>query len=251
MRNIKDTYGKEHSGDYFAYIRVSTDKQDVERQRLEIKNWLNGGDHKVIWFEETVSGKVSPDKRPELNKCLAMAKSVKGTIIVADLDRFSRSITQTLQFWEDHLEKGKSIKLVVVADPTITNSYQNLAMKAVFAEFERRKISERTKLGFDKVRQSIKDHGNYITKEGKTITHLGIHDKMDEARQKAGEAVAEEADVFADSVYPIIQSLIAKGESLESVANILTHSGTPTSRGGRWWASTVRNVLKRKEKGSK
>ena len=38
---IKTTAGKEHAGTYFAYVRVSTDDQDVRRQEMEIKKWLN------------------------------------------------------------------------------------------------------------------------------------------------------------------------------------------------------------------
>ena len=49
---VKNTAGHEHTGVYCAYIRVSTDKQDVARQEMEIEKWLNGGDHQVIWFKE-------------------------------------------------------------------------------------------------------------------------------------------------------------------------------------------------------
>ena len=77
---------------YCAYVRVSTDTQDVARQENEIKKWLGDTDHQVIWFKEQgVSGKVAPEKRPELSKCIDTARATKGTLIVADLDRFSRT----------------------------------------------------------------------------------------------------------------------------------------------------------------
>ena len=80
---VVNTSGQEHSGIYCAYVRVSTDDQDVERQKLEIKNWLNGGDHQVIWFEEEgISGKIAPEKRPKLAECINTAKASKGSIIV-------------------------------------------------------------------------------------------------------------------------------------------------------------------------
>ena len=37
---------------YCAYVRVSTDTQDVARQENEIKKWLGDTDHQVIWFKE-------------------------------------------------------------------------------------------------------------------------------------------------------------------------------------------------------
>ena len=33
---VKNTAGHEHTGVYFAYVRVSTDSQDVARQEMEI-----------------------------------------------------------------------------------------------------------------------------------------------------------------------------------------------------------------------
>jgi len=65
---IKTTAGKEHAGTYFAYVRVSTDDQDVRRQEMEIKKWLNGGNHSIVWFKEQgISGKIAPEHRPKLN----------------------------------------------------------------------------------------------------------------------------------------------------------------------------------------
>ena len=40
---VVNTSGQEHSGIYCAYVRVSTDDQDVERQKLEIKNLAQWG----------------------------------------------------------------------------------------------------------------------------------------------------------------------------------------------------------------
>ena len=107
---------------YCAYVRVSTDTQDVARQENEIKKWLGDTDHQVIWFKEQgVSGKVAPEKRPELSKCIDTARATKGTLIVADLDRFSRTDWHTLKFFDQTLKRGK-IKLIVVNDHTISES---------------------------------------------------------------------------------------------------------------------------------
>jgi len=67
---IKTTAGQEHTGTYFAYVRVSTDDQDVARQEMEIKKWLNGGDHSVVWFREEGISQVRPAQLfPEVNRC--------------------------------------------------------------------------------------------------------------------------------------------------------------------------------------
>lgn len=244
---VVNTSGQEHSGIYCAYVRVSTDDQDVERQKLEIKNWLNGGDHQVIWFEEEgISGKIAPEKRPKLAECINTAKASKGSIIVADLDRFSRTQWHTLKFFEEVLDKGK-IKLIVCNDPSISESFERFSMKVMFAEFERKKISERTKSGLARIKNELKEKGIYKSREGRKVTKLGIHDHMDKARARAGEVVKAQSDGFAQIVAPTILALQKSGMSYREIATNLNQIGTTTARGGAWYASTVRNVIKRLE----
>ena len=134
---------------YCAYVRVSTDTQDVARQENEIKKWLGDLDHQVIWFKEQgVSGKVAPELRPELSKCIDTVRASKGTLIVADLDRFSRTDWHTLKFFDQVLKNGK-VKLVVCNDPTISESKDKFALRTLFAQMEQEKISERSEL-YDK-----------------------------------------------------------------------------------------------------
>lgn len=244
---VKNTAGQEHTGVYCAYVRVSTDSQDVARQEMEIKKWLNGGDHQVIWFrEEGVSGKISPSKRPELSKCIETAKVNKGTIIVADIERFSRRIQDTMDFFEEKLEKGK-IKFVVCNEPEISESWERFSMKAYFGAMERHRIKERTRSGLAKIKEEIREKGRYQTRSGRTITKLGIHDHMEKARARAGEVVKAESDGFAQIVGPTIQALLNSGMTYREVAINLNQIGTTTARGGEWHASTVRNVIKRLE----
>ena len=42
----RSDHGAAHSGKFAAYVRVSTDKQDVVNQEHAIKAYLNGGDYK-------------------------------------------------------------------------------------------------------------------------------------------------------------------------------------------------------------
>ena len=246
MAKYDQSAGKEHRGFYCAYVRVSTDDQDVKRQEMEILKYLNGGDHEIVWFkEEGVSGKIAPEKRPQLSACIEMAKLKKGSIVVADLDRFSRSMVHTLTFFEQILDKGK-MNLIVCNDPTISSNYTNFAMKTMFAEFERRKISERTKSGLDRIKQELRDKGSYKTKQGRKITKLGMHDHLDKARAKAGEHVSAEADGFAEIHGPTIWKLLKAGDSYREIAQTFNNMQIPTARGGsKWYASTLRNLVYR------
>ena len=244
---IKTTAGKEHAGTYFAYVRVSTDDQDVRRQEMEIKKWLNGGNHSVVWFKEQgISGKIAPEHRPKLNECIETAKAMNGTIIVADLDRFSRTTWHTLKFFETILKKN-AVKLVVCNDPTISENKQNFYMKAMFADFERDKISERTKSGLARIKNELSAKGSITTSKGKRITKLGVHDEMDKARASASTAVKTIADNFATKIGPTVYKRLKAGESYREIAQELNELGVPTARGGNWHASSVRNIAKRLE----
>lgn len=60
----------------YAYIRVSTEMQTCEGQRLEINNYCRS--HNIIvgkWFSESVSGTISVEKRV-LGRLI---KKLKGT----------------------------------------------------------------------------------------------------------------------------------------------------------------------------
>ena len=228
---------------------------------MEIKKWLNGGNHSVVWFkEEGISGKIAPEHRPKLNECIETAKAMNGTIIVADLDRFSRTTWHTLKFFETILKKN-AVKLVVCNDPTISENKQNFYMKAMFADFERDKISERTKSGLARIKNELREKGSMTSSKGKRMTKLGIHDEMDKARASASEVVKTIADNFAMKIKPTIEKRLKAGDSYREIARELNELGVKTARqikdqsstktdnsSVKWHASSVRNIAKRLEK---
>ena len=85
-----------HRGKFVAYFRVSTDKQGrsglgFEAQRHAVDQFLNGGSWSLIGeFTEVESGK--RNKRPELEKALAVCKRQKAKLVIAKLDRLSRNL---------------------------------------------------------------------------------------------------------------------------------------------------------------
>ena len=125
------------------YLNLPFKNFFVERQKLDIELAQWWVIIKIIWFEEEgISGKIAPEKRPKLAECINTAKASKGSIIVADLDLQDTMVY--LKFFKEVLDKGK-VKLIVCNDPSISESYERFSMKVMFAEFERKKISQRTK----------------------------------------------------------------------------------------------------------
>jgi DNA invertase Pin-like site-specific DNA recombinase len=83
-------------GGFVAYYRVSTRKEGrsglgVAAQREAVSNYLNGGDWRIIGeFTEVESGRRSD--RPELEKALAAARVHSVPLVVAKVDRLTRSV---------------------------------------------------------------------------------------------------------------------------------------------------------------
>jgi DNA invertase Pin-like site-specific DNA recombinase len=111
------------------------------------------------------------------------------------------------------------------ADPFMLHLY------AALAEKERALISQRTKAALAaKKAQGVK---------------LG-NPRAAQAAVKAQAAHRASADRFAANVLPIVESIRVSGISSHAgIAEALNSRGVRTARGGRWHATTVRNLLAR------
>lgn len=79
----------------YAYIRVSTQRQELENQRYGIKTYSKTHSFKVdIWYEEKVSGTKKAENR-ELGELLKIIKS-GDTIIITEFSRLGRSTPDVL-----------------------------------------------------------------------------------------------------------------------------------------------------------
>lgn len=124
----------------YGYARVSTRDQSLEMQI----DALHKAKCEIIFTEKISSAKTV---RRELDKVLAMV--VQGdTIVIWRLDRFGRSLHELLRIIKE-LEK-KQVQLISLSDNIATNTNQGklfLQIVAVFAEYERTLIRERTIAG--------------------------------------------------------------------------------------------------------
>jgi DNA invertase Pin-like site-specific DNA recombinase len=107
-----------------------------------------------------------------------------------------------------------------------------LHLYAALAEKERRLISERTKAAL-------------AAKKGQGAT-LGNPKNLAAAGSIGRQTLIAQADEFAAKVLPIIRSIQAAGPiGMVTIANELNNRGIRTARGGRWYVSSVANVLTR------
>src|SRR5438045_2798789 len=95
-----------------VYIRVSSQSQKVDSQRVEIEQYLNRHQlNDVRWFEDKESGKTL--KRPGFQTLQdAIFRGEITTVIVWKLDRLARSFREGVAVVTEWCQKG--IRLVSV-----------------------------------------------------------------------------------------------------------------------------------------
>jgi DNA invertase Pin-like site-specific DNA recombinase len=131
-----------------GYARVSTIAQDLQSQLDALEK---AGCHKKQVFVDKVSG-VKED-RPGLDKCLSILE--KGdTLIVWRLDRLGRSVHHLISLVEDLQQKGVGFKSICDGHIDTTTASGELIFNifASIAQFERRLIQERTRVGLESAR---------------------------------------------------------------------------------------------------
>lgn len=130
----------------YGYIRVSSDKQTVENQRFEIKNFCSGNQISVNgWIEETISGTKNYTKR-QLGSLLEKVK--QGDLIVCtELSRLGRNLFMIMEIL--NICMTKECRVWTIKDNyRLGEDIQSKVLAFAFglsAEIERNLISQRTK----------------------------------------------------------------------------------------------------------
>jgi DNA invertase Pin-like site-specific DNA recombinase len=232
------------SGGFVAYYRVSTAKQGtsglgLEAQREAVQRYLNGGDWTILAeFTEIESGRKAD--RPELDKALAAARRHRVPLIVAKLDRLTRSVA----FLSRLLEAGVDVRFCDL--PQVEGPQGRFLLNSMVsvAELEAGLISQRTKaaLAAVKARNSGLPKGEQKRLGGIRQNHKPI---TAEARERATAAIAARVGERTRDLKPVLEELQGAGfTSLRAIARELTARRIPTARGGEEWSAVqVRRAL--------
>ena len=203
---------------FIVYYRVSTQRQGQSGLGIEAQKHACAHYDIVAEYTEVESGKKS--NRPELAKALAHAKEIGATLLIAKLDRLSRNV----HFITGLLEAG--VPITCADMPEADRTF--LQMAAVFAEWEGRRISKRTKAALAAAKRRGIKLGSPNPAKGGSVTGA--------QRASATAQVAPQA-------MPIINALRKAGQSLRAIASALNDAQIPTAMGGQWHASSVRNLI--------
>ena len=142
-------------GQTIGYIRVSSDKQTVDNQRLAILDYCNKQNIKVNnWIEVNMSSSKSPAQR-RIDELLDWLKE-GDWLIVAELSRLARSVGQIAvlvdQLLKNHIRPISIKEGIELNDKHDIQSKTMITMFSLFSEIERDLISERTKEGLKRAR---------------------------------------------------------------------------------------------------
>lgn len=200
-----------------AYCRVSTAEQGDSGAGLEAQERVIRAEVKHRGWElldvrrDVASGK-SLRKRNELGRTLRdLRDGHADVLIVAKLDRLSRSVLDFAGIMETASNEGWSVVVLDLSVDTSTTNGELIAnIMIALAQWERRLIGDRTRLALESVR----------------------------AR---GTRLGRPSGVTEETVR-LIRVLRDTGKSWQGIADALTREGIPTAQGGKWHAATVRKL---------
>ena len=200
------------------YVRVSTDEQadkgaslEAQEQALMVEAVRRGYDFEVV-REEGKSAK-SIAGRDKLVEALDLLDKHQADVLMAvRMDRLSRDVGDVAALMRRSKRKGWGIILSGERIDTTPDGEFRTHLDAALAQRERGMIGLRTREGM--------------------------------AQRKAeGKHMGRSVDVTFLPTYRRVLAMHAEGTSLNGIARLLNAEGTPTARGGKWHASTVRAIV--------
>jgi DNA invertase Pin-like site-specific DNA recombinase len=131
-----------------GYIRVSTDHQDLEKQKHLL---LEYSQQKKLIIDEFIEVEISSRKNQHERRISELMDKLNDgdVLLVAELSRLGRNMLETLNIINNLTEKGVKITFIRQPELSTTGSHTSLllAIYSYFAESEREFISIRTKQG--------------------------------------------------------------------------------------------------------
>ena len=193
---------------YYAYIRVSTDKQTLENQKHKI---LEFAFNKKIQIEDFIEVEVSSKKnqKERLIDDLFLKLEENDTLVVTELSRLGRNMLEILNLIEKF--NSKNIKLIFINQPELSTDNSALSNLLIsiygyFAQTEREIISERTKQGLAVARSKGKVLGR---QKGQIVKSMyDEHKEKIEELYKLGLSVQKIVKYIGIGTQPSLRSWI-------------------------------------------
>lgn len=149
-----------------AYLRVSTEEQSVQTQKIAITTWAKDHDYHMLYFFEdpAVSGKIPATSRKGFQDLMEFVRLSKvEAVLVYELSRVGRTFWDTLdaiKVIEEHsplISCSPRESFLQTTDPSIRKLM--ISILTWVAEREREMLVQRTKDGMNRARIAGKEIG--------------------------------------------------------------------------------------------
>lgn len=191
-----------HMGKNIGYIRVSTDKQNLQLQEDSLKK---ANCYKI--FSDVASG--AKVDRPGLKECLDYIRE-GDTLVVWKSDRLGRSTIDLLKIVDDLRIRNIGFKSLTedLFDTTSSNGRLVFGIFALLAEHERDRIRERTMAGLASARARGRNGGRpkVLSEEKKALAFEALQN-----RNKTVKGIAKGLGVSEATVYRYQKELKEQG----------------------------------------
>jgi site-specific DNA recombinase len=217
-----------------GYVRVSTEKQadfgvslEAQQEKVRAMAVVQGAELAEIIIDAGESAKSL--NRPGMAKLLALVDSgAIDTVIIAKLDRLTRSVKDLAELLERFNRRG--VSLVSVADALDTRSAAGrlvLNIMVSVSQWEREAIGERTR-----------DAMHHKRANGERVGTVPFGYRM------AADGLHLEADSTEQGILSKIRELKTAGHTTRQIADELNRQGFTTRRGTAWRFQYVAESLK-------
>lgn len=210
---------------YFRQFGKVKAANSLGTQKAKVTKFLEENKGRLI-AEHTENEVKFGKTRPALTAAIATCKKNKARLLIASLDKLNRDMAFSQVLLDD-----KKVDFLCVEVPLATR--EMLKMRMVFAEWEAKKIGDRTKLALAK----LKKQG---VKLGSPTPEIGS-----EAGNKVNSAKAQS---FAERVAPTVLQILKKSRAytLREIGAAFVENGLETPRGNLEWSPTqVKHLLSR------
>ena len=217
------------AGQAVAYYRVSTVKLGsnglgMDAQKAAVKAYAGANGLKIIAEYTEVETGTNKRFRPEVQKAIEESKQRQATLLIARLDRLSRSVSFTSALMD------ADIKFVCVDMPEANEL--TIHIMAALAQYEAKMISKRTKAAL----AAAKARG----------VKLGTPENLtDLSRERSAASNQASAKIAYRDQYHHIEYMRNDGLSYDHIAKRLNSEGKLTRQGKPFQAMTVYRILKR------
>lgn len=195
----------------FAYLRVSTEEQTVQNQKMALEKWAQDNNYQILdFFEDSaVSGRVPATQRRGFCDLMEIVKTAQvDAVLVYELSRVGRTFWDTLdaiKAIERHaplLSCSPRESFLQTTEPSVRKLM--LGILTWVAEREREMLVQRTKDGMERARAA----GRGIGRPHKVIDKDRLITMLAENRSKA--RIARDLGVSKATLYKELRQMSRK-----------------------------------------